>query len=113
MKLNDLLKNLKYNLHIDDKLKAYLYDDRIEIIDYTSEYVLADGYKVDACYGYMLNLYIKNNTITMFEDKAFKLVTTANKDTLTYLISLIGLEIEDYDNYNKLPKLENLDCITI
>lgn len=113
MKLKDFLKELRYKLLIDDNLKAYLYGDKMEIIDYTPGYELQNGEIIDPFYGHVLDIYFEGNTISIVEDRAMKIITPVNKDTHIYLANLIGLEIEDYGDYAKLPNHRDLDCITI
>lgn len=113
MKLREFLKELRCKLLIDDNLKAYLYKDKIEIIDFTPGFDLENGERIEDFYGHVLDIYLEDNKITIIEDRAMKMMTPVNKDTYIYLANLIGLEIEDYSDYEKLSNHRDLDCITI
>lgn len=45
--LPELMKQIKQIFQVDDKLRAYLYENKIKVIDYTPEIELPDGQKLD------------------------------------------------------------------
>lgn len=125
MKLRELLRELKTKFLIDEILKAYLYKDRIEIIDYTSEYEYEDEnkniHKEPDFYGRCITLYLKNNEINYIDPCCISYFTKANKNALIYLLNLIDTIIEDYNDYDKLEDknkesiedIRNIECIDI
>lgn len=116
MKLKDLGKKIRDVYMVDDILKIYCYNDKINFVDYTSEYESSNGEKIKACYGNILTLGIKNNKITYAENPSIGFITKSNKNTIIYIANLIGLDIEDYDQYPKLfdiSDIKELNCIDI
>lgn len=109
MELYDLLKSIKEHFQVDETLRAYLFDNKIELIDYTSEVELPDGDKLDAFFGNLGILYLEDNKITCIENNSIKLITPANCEIFAYLASLIGTEIIDYDSYAKLLDIRQQD----
>lgn len=45
--LPELMKQIKHIFQVDDKLRLYLYENKIKVIDYTPEIELPDGQKLD------------------------------------------------------------------
>lgn len=109
MELYDLLKQIKENFQVDETLRAYLYDNRIDLIDFTDEVELPNGQKLDAFYGKLGSLILENNKISCIENNCINLITPANCEIFTFLASLIGVEITDYDSYAKLLNIRQLD----
>lgn len=114
MLLKDLLKDIKKNLMVDEQLKAYLYKDRILLIDFTSGFELPEqSINMKDFYGTIGSLLLKDNKISSIENEIIHLITPANQQTIIYLASLIGTEIDDYDQYEKIKTLRESECITI
>lgn len=109
MELYELLNKIKQNFQVDETLRAYLYDNKIELIDYTEEIDLPDGHKLDPFFGNLGTLYLQNNKISCIENKSINLITPANCEIFSFLASLIGVEITDYDSYAKLLDIHQLD----
>lgn len=109
--LKQLMEEIKETLMVDEILKAYLYENKIEFVDYTSPVDLENGDKLDDFYGNLCTLYIdKDNKISTIENPSINLITPVNINALRFLTNLIGQEIEDYDQYPKLPSIRELDC---
>lgn len=109
MKLYELLNKVKEQFQVDESLRAYLYENKIELVDYTSEVELPDGRTIDPFYGNLGTLCLQGNKITCIENNSIKLITPANCHIFAFLASLIDIEIEDYDNYAKLPSISQID----
>ena len=52
----------------------------------------------------------KENKISTIENSCINLITPVNVKVINFLTSLIGKEIEAYDQYPKLPSIRELDC---
>ena len=116
MLLKELLKDIKREFMIDEQLKAYLYENKIELVDFTSgfEYEVKGEKKVeDDFYGNIGTLYLENGKITHIENNSIHLITKSNQQLVIYLASLIGTIIDDYNSYDKLKNIRQLDCITV
>lgn len=117
MLLKELLKDIKKEFMVDEHLKAYLYENKIELVDFTLGWSdeLPDGRLIeqDDVYGNLGTLYLENGKITTIENNSIHLITSANQQIIIYLASLIGITIDDYDSYDKLKNIRQLDCITI
>lgn len=116
MLLKELLKDIKREFMIDEQLKAYLYENKIELVDFTSgfEYEVKEEKKVeDDFYGNIGTLYLENGKITHIENNSIHLITKSNQQLVIYLASLIGTIIDDYNSYDKLKNIRQLDCITL
>ena len=114
MLLNELLKCIKKQFMVDEKLIAYLYSDKIELVDFTSGFEIPEkDIKGDDFYGFLFTIYLKDNKISCIENNSIHLITPANKDTIIYLANLIDIKIEDYDSYEKLPDISQLKSIVI
>ena len=115
MKLKELLNEIKRKFMVDEILKAYLYNDKIELVDYTGAVSLSDGTELKDHYGNLGVIYLDSskNSISMFENNCIHLITPANKEIVTYMSSLIGLIIEDYEDYDKLPEIDKLSSLDI
>lgn len=113
MQLKELLNELHKKLHIEDSLKAYLYNNHIEICEYTEAVVLENNQVIDDFLGHCLDIIIKNNKIVAIDNKSFSFLTSNNKDIFIYLANLINTDIEDYDLWEKLPDKRDERCITI
>ena len=109
--LKQLMEEIKEIFMVDEILKAYLYENKIEFVDYTSPVDLENGDKLDDFYGNLCTLYIdKDNKISTIENPSINLITPVNIKALRFLTNLIGQEIEAYDQYPKLPSIRELDC---
>ena len=109
--LEQLMKDLKREFIVDETLKAYLYENKIEFVDYTSPIDLENGDKLEDFYGNLCTIYIdKENKISTIENSCINLITPVNVKVINFLTSLIGEEIEAYDQYPKLPSIRELDC---
>lgn len=113
MLLNSLLLDIKKKFMVDDQLKAYLYENKIELIDFTPGFYLSNGEWEDDFYGFLFTIYLEDNKISCIENNSIQLITPVNQQTVIYLASLIGTIIDDYDNYDKLKSISKLDCITL
>lgn len=109
MELYELLNKIKQNFQVDETLRAYLFDNKIELIDYTEEIDLPDGHKLDPFFGKLGTLYLQNNKISCIENNSINLITPANYEIFSFLASLIGTEITDYDSYAKLLDITQQD----
>ena len=104
MKLKALLEELKHVFLIEEELRAYLYEDRIEVCDYTSAIRLTDR-TLDETLCLVATIYVnKENKINIIENRLLNMITTANADMVRFLTNLIGQTVDDYKEY---PKLEN------
>jgi hypothetical protein len=84
LKLKDLLLQLKKCLIVDDTLKAYLYKNKIEIIDYTPAISLEEAdINLSEFYGHTIDLIIDNNVISSIDASTFSLFTPANKEVIS------------------------------
>lgn len=110
MKLHDILKEIKQVFEVDESLRAYLYSNKILLIDYTSEVDIDDDHKLDAFYGRLGTIYLnENNEIKTIENECINLITPVNKDSLIHLCNLIGIQIEDYNDFPKLPNIKQIN----
>lgn len=107
--LPELMKQIKSIFQVDDKLRVYLYENKIKVIDYTPEIELPDGQKLDEFFGNLFTIYIDGNKITVIENSSISLITPANAEAIKFLTSLVGKEIEAYEQYPKLPTIKDLD----
>lgn len=107
MKTSDFIKELKEHLPAIDTLRAYLYKDKIEVIDYTESFEL-DGIKEEPFYGRVLTIYIEDNKVSVIKNHSFELITPANVEMLKYILSILGVELEDYENHNFNPDISDL-----
>lgn len=107
MQLHTLLKLIKNNFVVDEELRAYIYKNRIEFIDFTSA-IIQDGKQImDDFYGLMFILYYdKDNTITSIEPTSLNLITSGNANMYKFLADLIGQQIGDLNSYPVVPDLD-------
>jgi hypothetical protein len=114
LKLKDLLIKLKSTLMIEDALKAYLYEDKIELIDYTPAISLEEAdVTMPDFYGHTIDLIVEKNVISAIDASTFSLFTPANKEVISELLDLIGATIIDYSEYEKLPSIEERNCVEV
>lgn len=117
MLLKELLKDIKKQFMVDEYLKAYLYENKIELIDFTQGWSdeTPDGRLIeeDDFYGNIGTLCLENGEITHIENNSIHLITKSNQQLVIYLASLIGTIIDDYNSYDKLKNIRQLDCITL
>jgi hypothetical protein len=104
LKLKDLLIKLKSTLMIEDALKAYLYEAiSLEEADVT----------MPDFYGHTIDLIVEKNVISAIDASTFSLFTPANKEVISELLDLIGATIIDYSEYEKLPSIEERNCVEV
>ena len=106
MQLHTLMKLIKNNFMVDEKLKVYIYEDRIDFIDYTSPIDLPDGELLKEFNGLLISLYTKENKIVAIEHHSLNLITPKNKNIYTFLCSLIETSITDLHKFPIITK----DC---
>lgn len=113
MRLKELGQEISKVFIIEDTLKMYCYENKLEFIDYTPEYKLPNGAIITESYAHFLTLNIKDNKVSCIENSSLTLITPSNKNMIKYLADLIGVEIEDYNDYSKLLSIKYLECIDI
>lgn len=105
MQLNTLLKLLKHGFHVDEELRAYIYKDRVEIVEHEPEITIVGERVISEFNGLLCIIYYNDkNIITAIEPSSLSLLTTANKALYKTLIDFIGQDIADLKNY---PILED------
>lgn len=112
MLLKDLMNEIKEKLMVDEELRAYLYEDKIVFIDFTSGFS-QDGIDLEDFYGTLLTVFIKDKKISCIENESIHLITPVNKNIVSWLTTLIEVEIEDIDKYPKLKSIEDQDYIKV
>ena len=100
MRLYTIMKLIKNQFMVDEELRAYKYDDRIELFEYVSP-VEQDGKEVMKSMEcrLMILYYNDKNIITAIEHNCLKLLNQRNKNLYKFLIKLIGEPIIDLDKY--------------
>lgn len=96
---------VKENMQVDEELRAYVYEDKIEFVEFTSGIEIPENNisLKDFC-GILFIAYIKEDKICCIEDKCMNIITRANKTAFIFLASLIDIKIDDF---NITPKLES------
>ena len=100
MRLKTIMKLIKNQFMVDDELRAYRYEDRIELFDYVSP-IEQDGKKImDEMECRLLVLYYnKDGIITTIEHNCLTLLNERNSHLYKCLIKLLGEKIIDLDKY--------------
>lgn len=102
MKLYDMMTVIKDKFKVEE-LRAYLYKDKIEFIDFTPGYKGSKDF-----YGGLFTIYVDHNVIISIDNESMHFINDKNKDCISYLIGLIGTEIEGYQYFPKLDSIENM-----
>ena len=100
MRLRTVMKLIKNQFMVDEELRAYKFNDRIELFEYISP-IKQDGKKVmDEMECRLMTLYYdKNNVITSIEHNCLSLINERNMCLYKCLIKLVGEIIIDLDKY--------------
>lgn len=99
MQLHTLMKLVKNHFMVDEKLKVYIYEDRIDFIDYTSPIELPDGELLKEFNGLLITIYYKDTKIIALEPHSLNLITPRNTEIYKFLCDIIGAEIADLHKY--------------
>ena len=100
MRLRTVMKLIKNQFMVDEELRAYKYDDRIELYEYISP-IDKDGKRIlnEMECKLMILYYNKNNVITSIEHSCLSLINERNMCLYKCLIKLVGEIIIDLDKY--------------
>lgn len=109
MQLHTLMKLIKHNFQVDEELRAYIYNNRIKFIDFTSGFT-QDDITLNDFYGKLLTIYYDEETLEIksIEPHCLSIITPVNKEVYKYLADLIGKTIDDLNNYPKTMDLADL-----
>ena len=113
MQLHTLMKLVKNNFMVDEKLKVYIYEDRIDFIDYTSPVDLPDGETLKEFNGLLMTIYYRDTKIIALEPHSLSLITPRNKNLYSFLGDLIGQEINDLKSYPVISEKDNEDLVQV
>jgi len=113
MQLKTLMKLVKNNFMVDEKLKVYIYEDKIEFIDYTSPIELPNGETLKEFNGLLLTIYYRDNKIIALEPRSLSLMTPRNTGIYKFLCDIIGTEIDDLKSYPVISENDNKDLVQI
>ena len=113
MQLHTLMKLVKNNFMVDEKLKVYIYEDRIDFIDYTSPIELPNGETLKEFNGLLLTMYYKDNKIIAIEHHSLNLITPRNTNLYKALCDLIDNEINDLQDYPIIQENSNKDLFLV
>ena len=111
MQLHTLMKLVKNHFMVDELLKVYVYEDRIDFIDYTGPVELPDGELMKEFNGMLLTMYYKDNTIISIEHHSLKLITPRNIGLYKFLCDLIDTKIDDLRSYPVIPEGTEEDLV--
>ena len=107
MQLKTLMKLVKNNFVVDDRLDVYIYTDRIEFVEHIDPIYKDDEDKellLKEFNGRIFILYYTGNTITSIEHSCLRLINNTNKGLYEFLLGLINEKVDDIDKYSKITE---------
>lgn len=113
MQLHTLMKLVKNHFMVDEKLKVYIYEDRIDFIDYTSPIELPDGETLNEFNGRLITMYYRDSVIIAIEPQSLNLITPRNTGLYKFLCDLIETKIDDLKSYPVISEKDNEDLVQI
>ena len=114
MQLHTLLKLLKHGFHVDNELRAYIFNSKLEILEHDPE-IKIDNKVIREFNGLLCTIYFNDkNIITIIEPSSIHTITTANKSLYKTLVDLIGQEITDIKSYSVIEDIyKSSDYISV